>query len=113
MRYLCSILVLLQALAGQTQQSKVVNVNNDDVKIVGNLFYMVGSEPVSAAKYVKVVAGTPYFKETWMKAKLVTAGGTAFQSVVARLDLVDNTLQYIGPNGNELVASTPVKSISL
>src|SRR5256885_9954196 len=112
MRYLLPLL-LLPALAVQSQQSKVVDVTKDDTQIVGNLFYMVGSEPVSTAKYVKVVAGSPYFSESWMNAKLVLPAGNAYEHVRVRLDLCANQLQYIGPSGDELVATTAIKTVIL
>ncbi|MDP4264377.1 MAG: hypothetical protein Q8941_17740 [Bacteroidota bacterium] len=113
MRFLLHPLFLLTILAGQAQQTKVVDVNKDNVQIVGSLYYMVGDAPVSAAKYVKVVAGTPYFSESWMKAKLELEKGSVYQQVLVRLDLLANDLQYIGPGGKELVATTPVKSVTL
>jgi hypothetical protein len=113
MRYLFLSLFLLVYLAGQSQQTKVVDLNKNDAPTIGSLYYVVGDAPVSSTKYVKIVAGTPYFSETWMRAQLEMERGTIYQRILVRLDLMANELQYVGPNGTELIATTPVKTVTL
>jgi hypothetical protein len=39
--------------------------------------------------------------------------GAIYPRIMVRLDLMANELQYVGPNGNELVATTPVRTVTL
>lgn len=111
MRTLLYVLFLLQAMAGHSQ--RVVDVGKEDVSLTSNMFYAVGGEPVSTIKYVRVVAGSPYFNESWMRGKVVMSGGFVYDSVLLRLDLLDNSLQYIGRGGRELIAVSVVKAVIL
>ena len=70
-------------------------------------------EPVSNVKYIRVVTGSPYFNESWMRGKVVMSGGFEYDSVLLRLDLLDNSLQYIGRDGREMIAVPAVKSVIL
>ncbi|MBL7739985.1 MAG: hypothetical protein JNK14_12270 [Chitinophagaceae bacterium] len=103
---------VLPAAAGYSQ-AKVVDVGKENVQISSLLFYSVGGEPVSRAKYVRVVAGTPYFSEHFMKGKLAMGDGRMYDSLQLKLDMVDHTLLFIGKDGSELVATTSVKGVTL
>lgn len=78
-----------------------------------NLFYAVGGVAISNAKYVALVEGTPYFPEAFSKGKIILSGGKRYDSIRLRLDLIENTVQYVDPGGEELVATTPIRTILL
>jgi hypothetical protein len=110
MRTFFYLLFFLPVFAGHSQ--KVIDVGKNDAD-AGRLFYTVGGEPFSMAKYVKVVSGSPYFIDSWMKGRLVLGSGWVYDSLLLRLDLLENFLQYIGPDGREMIATTPVSSVTL
>jgi len=83
------------------------------VQVTSSLFYIVGGEPVSTAKYVRVVEGSPYFNESWMKGKVVMNRGARYDSILLRLDLLENALHYLAKDRQEMIATSPVKSIIL
>jgi hypothetical protein len=112
MRYLPFLLLLLSAIAGYSQTT-VVDVNKDDVNVTTTMFYTVGGSPVSSTKYVKVVSGTPYFEDVWMKGRLTLQNGTVYDSLMLKLDMVDNTLLYIGANGETMTATSLIKDATL
>jgi len=113
MKYL-SILVFLFLQIAVFAQVKVVNVDKEDPNRAGNsAFFMAEGFPVSTAKYVRVTSGTPYFSETWMPGRAVLSGGKNCDSLRLRVDLLSNEVQYIGKGGSELIASTPLRSITL
>lgn len=76
-------------------------------------FYTVGGEPVSNVKYVRVVSGTPYFKEAWMKGSLDLSDGRGYENLWLKLDLMDNSLLYVDTDGKEMVATSVIKNVTL
>jgi hypothetical protein len=108
------ILVVWLMIAHYTSlsQANVVDVGKQDVAVSTNMFYMVGGNPISTTKYIKVVDGTPYFNAGWMKGEILLPDGRVYDSLRLRLDLAADEVQYISPNGSELIVSTPVKAIT-
>lgn len=95
-----------------TYGQKVIDVDKDDVN-VASLYYTTGSHPVSKAKYIRVVEGSPYFNPSWLKGSLVLGNDVEYRGIMLRLDLLANAIEYIDRKGNELVTTTPVKKITL
>jgi len=116
MRKFLFMLFFWPSITGTTQG--VVNVNNVapgtiSTSIRNAFTYLSGGYPVPSTKYVQVVSGSPYFQDSLMKAKLVLSGGRVIDSLLIRLDLVENLVQYISADGTEMVATTPMRGISL
>jgi len=111
MRVLPVLLFLLSVLNGLSQ--KVIDVGNNALPNTNSLFYTVGGQPVSNAKYVRVVDGTAYLNETFKTGKIMLSKGAMYQDIMLKLDLMDNTLHYLTATGEELTTTTPVKSIWL
>ena len=44
-------------------------------------FNVVGGEPVVSVRFAKLVAGTPYFTNEWMKGNVTTKNGALFSGV--------------------------------
>ena len=76
-------------------------------------FYANADLPVVQDKYPKFANGNPYFLEEWMTGDIVLIDGQVYKNVKMRLDLVENSLEYIGPEGVELIATSPIKSFTL
>lgn len=103
---------MLVAITGFTQN--VVNVDKGTVPLSNRVFYTVAGQPFSSAKYTSVVAGSPFFKDQWMKAALafdtVSYGGGNLR---VKLDLVDNTIVYLNEHGQEMISVSEVNQVSL
>lgn len=110
---LTAIIVLLPAYT--IAQTTVVDVGktNSGGTAPSNLLYVVGGVPMNNAKYVAIVEGTPFFNESFTGGKIVLSGGRIYTNIKLRLDMMDNTLQYISPEGEELIATTPIKTVFL
>jgi len=78
-----------------------------------SFFSVVGGEPVVFVKFAKIVDGTPYFSDEWMKGNVVINGDNQFSGVYLKLDLYNNEVHYRDPKGNELIALTPIQRIIL
>jgi|GWRWMinimDraft_5_1066013.scaffolds.fasta_scaffold03477_2 hypothetical protein len=109
-QYVVLLVLLLTSLYSFSQ--KVVDVGKDLIA-TSNLFYIVNGEPVNNAKYVRVVDGSPYLNEAWADGKIILSGGRLYDNIKLRIDLVDNTLHYLTPDGTELIATTLVRSVLL
>jgi hypothetical protein len=98
------ISLLVTALNAGSQ--KVIDIGKNNYSISpGNFFTNV--------KYFKLVEGSPYFNENWMRGSVITSQGTKYDSIMLRLDLYENVLQYIDPQGNEMVATSPIRAVIL
>ena len=113
MKRLLAFLFLLPALAGWCQQTKVVDVGKEEVRLSPGRFYSVGGEPVSPVKYVKVVDGSPYFSQSWMKGSLDLGDGRGYENLWLKLDLADNSVLFIDAEGRVMIANAVIKNISL
>jgi hypothetical protein len=112
MKYIAAILSLFTVSVAVAQQ--VMNVANDNTSTVGNSLLLMGQGyPVIPTKYVKVVDGSPYFRDEWMRGKLVTDGIKMYDSLRLRIDLLENELQFINSRGEQLIATNPVRGVTL
>ena len=78
---------------------------------IHNNFYKDADLAVVKDKYPPFASGSPYFIDEWSNADAELEDGTVYKDVKMRLDLVGNTLQYISPEGRELVASGAIKTV--
>jgi hypothetical protein len=94
---------------------KVVNVdhNNTANSNVFGSFFTVSGVPFSWAKYVRITSGSAYFSETWMKADLILDKDKVCRNAIVRLDLLDNSVEYIDSKGNKMISTTPIKEMTL
>lgn len=95
-------------------QQKTVDVSSNDVSpLAPSFFTVVGGEPVMNARFTKLVEGSPYFKDDWMKGEVTINGDQQFAGVYLKLDLYDNQLHFKDKTGNELIATATIKKVTL
>ena len=83
----------------------VVDVSKDNANPNRAAMDVVSGQLLNPNKFVRVTSGTPYFKETYMKARLIDGQGNSFASNSVRLNLLDNEVDFISPRGQEMVAA--------
>jgi hypothetical protein len=106
---LVSIIFAFSVLAARSQApGRTVQFSPPPVH---NNFYKDADLAVVKDKYPPFASGSPYFIEEWSNADVELEHGETFKDVKMRLDLVENTLQYISPEGRELVASSAIKTV--
>lgn len=110
MKYTLALMMSLGFYTTYSQQ--VIDVNNTNYNAL-NMLQVVGGNPVTNAKYVSLVEGSPYLQEEWIKGKLITEQGYVFQDVFLRLNLIENTIHYKDPKGNEMIATMPIREVIL
>lgn len=106
------LILLFLLITGNGFSQKVVDAGKN-LPATSNLFYTVNGEPVNNAKYIRVVEGSAFLNEAWADGKIILSEGRVYDSIKLRIDAMDNTLHYLTPNGEELVATTPVRSVLL
>lgn len=109
MRIIFFLLTVLSCL--NTFAQTVVYVGRGNSNVTSSLFYAVGGQPMNNAKYVAIIEGSAYYNEAFLNGKIILSGGKVYDSLSLRLDLMDNTLHYMDGGGEELIATTPVKSV--
>ena len=87
------LLILSGFINSDVVCQKVIDVEKNDYKVTSSQFYAVGGEPISSTKYIKVVKGTPYFRDSFIRGKVIMMAGNVYDSILLRLDLRNNTLQ--------------------
>ncbi|MBN8864757.1 MAG: hypothetical protein J0H92_15400 [Sphingobacteriales bacterium] len=108
------LLIALPLLTLQAQaQNNVVDVDKNTKPLDNREFYTNGGFPLSATKYIQVTGGTPYLSENWMKGTIVTPNGNAYNNLRLKVDLIDNSVIYLNPAGEEMVCVAPLSKISL
>lgn len=107
------IFISIYSLSALAQKTVDVTKINDGSAISPAFFNVVGGEPFVMVKFTKLVEGTPYFKDDWMKGNVVVNGGGQYSGVYLKLDLYDNEVHFRDQRGNEMIATTPIQRIVL
>jgi hypothetical protein len=92
----------------------MVDVGKEDMSPVKNgFFYTVSGVPFSLYKYAKVISGSPYFKEDWMRGVAVLTNGGRAKCDQIKLDLFTGEVHYKDSTGPELIATNPIARLTL
>jgi hypothetical protein len=111
MQKLIFIIFAFSALAARSQApGRMVQFSPPPVH---NNSYLNADLPVVQDKYPIFSSGSPYFLDEWLNADIELANGAVDKNVKVRLDLIENTLQYISPEGRELIATAAIKTVIL
>jgi hypothetical protein len=94
-------------------QQRIVNVDKDGGSPLQGFFYTVAGTPVSTAKYIRVVDGSPFFRDGWMKGSALMADGSYYGYYPMRLDLLANDVYFQNEAGKEFVATKPIAELFL
>ena len=101
-------------LTANSFAQRTIDVTKQDVNFQNSsFFYVVNGSPVSLAKYVKVVEGSPFFSDDWMKGRVVLSLGKEYDNLLLKLDLLANELYYKDPSGHEMVATSTLQQVIL
>src|SRR5579871_1395915 len=109
-----SFSVLLIAACVSSNAQQVIDLSKTDFSAAAPASLdVVKGQVYSPAKFVKVTSGTPFFKDEWMKGGVIDNEGNIYGNVWLKLNLIDNEVNYQAANGQEMVATNPLKYIIL
>jgi hypothetical protein len=111
MKLVLSITLLLVVSLSDAQRT--IDVNKVEVTPNRGLYYVVGGQPFSLAKYTKVTEGTPFFNDKWMSGSVIVKSGEQYDNQLLRLDLMDNQLHYLDSVGTEMITTEKVVEVLL
>jgi len=112
MKLLFSILFCLFGLLCYAQQS--VDVNKTEASALSQDFFMVvGDQPFLKAKFSKLVEGSPYFQDEWMKGELKLNNGNIYSGIYLKLDLLGNEIHYQNKKGEEMITTIQFEKLIL
>jgi hypothetical protein len=104
---------LLSLISIISFSQRTVDVDKQDGKAVNSSnFFVVNGEPFVNVKFTRLVEGSPYFKDDWMKG-VATADSFRTFSGTLKLDLLDNQIHFLDKNGNEMVTNTRLQKLVL
>jgi hypothetical protein len=110
MKAVLSLLLLCSAVAfGQRR----VDVDAGSHQTMNTFFQTVNGTPVLTNVYYRVVEGSPYFKEDWMKGSAALSREVEYQNLTLKLNLLENTVHFQDTRGNEMISNTPINKITL
>ena len=92
---------------------RVVDVTQDYSGPARGFYFTAGGEPFSNEKYVRVVAGSPYFNENWLWGSVIMPNGNRYDSLRLKLDLLASELHFINISGQDFITSSPVAEVLL
>jgi len=108
------VLIILCVAVISTRAQKTVDVTKSDVSAMSPAFFnVVGGQPFVFAKFTRLVDGSPYFNDNWMKGSVVVNGGTQYSGIYLKLDLYDNEIHFQDQKGNEMIATIAVQKVLL
>ena len=99
-------------MAGNAQQ-RVVDVGKEETSPLSGLFFVLGGEPYSMARYVRVVEGSAFYDDSWSLGSMVLPAGKRYDSIELKIDLLADEVHYKDKSGNPLIATTAIREIWL
>jgi hypothetical protein len=95
-------------------QKKTVDVTTGNVNAMSPSFFnVVGGEPIVSVKFARLVEGTAFFKDEWMKGDVVLTGERQYHGIYLKLDLYDNEVHFQDQKGNEMIATSLIQKLIL
>ncbi len=92
---------------------KIINVDKDNLPTNSSLAFSIGGMQFTNVKYVRVIEGSPFFKEEWIKGTVTMSEGKTYSNIPMRLDLMDNNLHFMSKDNKEMIADVPIRNIIL
>ena len=108
-RLLLSSLCIIAATTLSAQ--RVIDVDKFDGSALSFL-KSVGGEPLSNTKFVRVVDGSPYFVDQWLKGS-VFIEENEYRNIFLRLNILETSLEFKDSKGELMICTQPVKRVML
>ena len=108
------LLILFSTVSIFSFGQRTVDVGKTDLNVTSpNIMFTVGGTPFVNAKFAKIVSGSPFFYEEWLKGNVFMNGGKEYSGLFLKLDLLDNELHYLDQSGVEMVSTSELQKLVL
>jgi hypothetical protein len=109
-----TLIILLLFVSSQAFGQGRVNITNDDVNLqLGGFFQAVSGVPVVTGRYYKVVEGSPFFSEHWMKGSAALDKDKEYHNLTLRVNLLEDKVHFMDVKGNEIICTTPINRMTV
>ena len=105
------LFLIIFFFSGLISHSQAPGVQFSQPAASNNHFYSNADLSVVINQYPAFANGSPYFIDEWLSADIEAQSGEVHKNVKVRLDLIENSLQYINPEGRQLITTTPIKAV--
>lgn len=93
---------------------RVIDVSKEGSKdLVLQSFYIVGGEPFSNLQYARIIEGTPFYNDKWMKGTVYFEDGTGYTGLYLKIDMLKGNVHYMGVDEAEFVVDEKLKKVVL
>lgn len=89
-----------------------IDVDKND-RLTYSMFFSVAGEPFASTKFSRLVSGTPYFQDHWMKGSAIKSETSNYKAGLLKLDLLDDKVHYLDAAGQEMITTVPLKELTL
>jgi hypothetical protein len=111
-KILVSLAILLATFPSRSQN--LPDRSKNEIATAGfNFLYSANGEPFSVTKFSKVVEGSPFFKDQWIKGKVTLSTGLEYTGVPVRMNLLEDKVHYLDNQGQEMVVGSKVWQVEL
>ncbi|MBA2746196.1 MAG: hypothetical protein H0U44_08230 [Flavisolibacter sp.] len=111
MKNLVAFLLIL-SLTARANAQRVVDVDKENVS-AAQFFNSVAGEPVVMAKFVKLVEGSPFYKNEWLVGEIELESGQIFKNLSLKINLYDDDVHYKDDKDREMIATMPIRTIRM
>lgn len=114
MKYIVVIIIAVSIqFTFTTQAQQRTDVNSVDNLAGQGLYYAINGEPFVGSKFSKVVEGSPFFKDEWMKGSITLDKGKQYHNLSLKVNLLDGTLILLNDKNVEIEITTPIREVVL
>lgn len=111
------IVVIITAITVQftfnASAQQRTDVNSVDNLSGQGLYYAINGEPFVGSKFSKVVEGSPFFKDEWMKGSVTLNQGKQYHNLSLKVNLLEGTLIFLNDKNVEIEITTPIREVIL
>ena len=104
---LLTIFVSSTAVMGQ----RVIDVDKLEGSAL-NFFRTVGGEPMLNTKFVRLIEGTPYFSDEWLRGN-VFIEESEYRNLYLKVNIMESSLEFRDAKGETMVCTMPIKRVVL
>jgi hypothetical protein len=105
------LILIFTLVAANVFSQRVVDVDKLEGSALSFL-KSVGGEPISNTKFVRLVDGSPYFTDEWIKGS-VFIDESEYRNIHLRLNILETSLEFQDSKGEVMVCTQPVKRVVL
>jgi hypothetical protein len=109
MKLLLPLLLLSLSVCGQNK----LDITNTDVQVNSAFFQVVAGTPVTPTTFYKVVEGTVFFNDAWMKGSVSLDRTKEYKNLMLKIDLLDGKLHFKDIKGDEMICSNSIAVVKL